>query len=99
MGDRKTKTICEFCMVSFSNLKSLQKHIKEQHKNAGVEKEYICKRCHKRFDRKESLQKHFQTHLRKTERKLFKCSHCKETFTFKFNMVKHILDVHGPLCS
>ena len=90
--------ICGFCMMKFADWRYLRKHIKEQHKEISAEKQYVCRKCHKRFDRKDSLQNHWKSHLDKKHRTLLKCSECKQAFTFKPNLRKHIVNVHGPLC-
>ena len=86
---------CEDCNSTFLEKKNYNKHMRNVHS----EKKLVCQHCQFKTNDNSSLKRHIITHETKEEppAKKIKCDQCFKTFSDKFNLNKHIKNVHGLL--
>ena len=80
--DKKDVINCRECEGIFSDKRSLNIHIKEQHP-----KRFKCTNCDKIFDSRWRLENHMQEHETRME---FKCDQCNKEFYLKWRLDKHV---------
>ena len=82
---------CPDCNLSFFYPGDRKKHVAEVHEAI---KKYVCDVCGKAFSRGGNLQRHIAGHI--GERK-FQCPTCDQAFISKFDMKKHVREVHHKI--
>ena len=88
---------CDECEIHFSMEKSLNRHMKEVHKetfkNLTVatiyDLRFTCDECEDIFPRNSNLIRHKET-VHKAGNKNFLCPNCQKPFSRKDNLKKHI---------
>lgn len=75
---------CESCEEQFTNLKTLRRHERFDHKNER--KQFPCKYCEKSFARKYKLNEHMMTH---NDDKPYACRTCNKGFSSNTNLRTH----------
>ena len=83
---------CEDCNSTFLEKKNYNKHMRNVHS----EKKLECQHCQFKTNDNSSLKRHIITHENKEEppAKKIKCDQCFKTFSDKFNLNKHVKNVH-----
>uniref|UniRef100_A0A1B0DNG0 C2H2-type domain-containing protein n=1 Tax=Phlebotomus papatasi TaxID=29031 RepID=A0A1B0DNG0_PHLPP len=95
---------CPICRHTFSDQETLKTHAMTIHshiiifpkslntktKNQGT---FACKICKRMFIK----QKYLQTHVRNIHaiEKDYQCAHCPKAFSFRYQIVRHLRDVHS----
>ena len=84
---------CPNCNSSFSEQYMLNSHIKHVHS----EKKLHCMTCDYKTNKNSHLKRHILTHEAKEEppAKKIKCDQCSQIFSNKFNLDRHVKNVHG----
>ena len=84
---------CPNCNSSFSEQYMLNAHIKHVHS----EKKLHCMTWDYKTNKNSHLKRHIKTHETDIEppAKKIKCDQCSQIFSDKFNLNKHVKNVHG----
>ena len=84
--------ICDFCKKEFVSVLSLNQHIRGTHKPKG---KYECFICDKIYSYERGLLSHNKlVHIDETY-KTYECNYCGIKYSDKYNLKKHILNMHG----
>jgi len=84
---------CFKCLITFSNPKAKQRHIKKSHWEEyklllqKTDTVFTCYRCDETFSTSDELSEHSASH--RAEAKPFSCSHCQATFQTFAEMKPH----------
>ncbi|CRL04838.1 CLUMA_CG017891, isoform A [Clunio marinus] len=89
MKTHTRKAQCDICKCTFTDDKSLQRHISKNHTKGQDERKFACEICGARFKRKEHVSSHLvYRHSSKDDRKFF-CKECPSTFLTKQDLRNH----------
>ena len=95
--DRDEVYFCFICEAGFCQVKSLQSHMRNVHKD-----EIPCKYCGQKFTRNGNLLTHLQSHEEGTWKpKIFQCVHCGKELRDRPALAKHYQNegpFHGKTC-
>ena len=82
--------VCSVCESSYKRKDALDRHFESAHGNNMYECPY--ENCGKLFKTRQKLNKHMKLHNSPKEK--FSCPNCKETFTKKLQLRRHIREKH-----
>ena len=79
--------LCEFCPASFSEKKTLHRHVRTKHSNTT----FNCEKCNFSSNRKDKLKDHVSS---KHFGNQFSCSKCSFSCGRKDNLIRHLKTYH-----
>ena len=85
---------CSVCGIDLSNLKFLQKHLKEVHGQTNIDslENYECETCGKKFAQKRNLKRHIN--IVHEGSKIYNCDVCGKDFGYLQCLRRHLKVVH-----
>ena len=88
---------CKKCLTLFVDRPTLLKHTCKNDNDINAKKYYICNHndCYKCFQQSHELNRH----KRLVHNKKIKCVHCKQKFSTKWHLNRHISNIHWDIYS
>jgi len=84
---------CKECDKSYSKGSALKAHVQGHHRKEG-DPLFVCHICGKSYTVQKNMRDHI-TRVHETEKVMYHCKGCKETFRFARNFNRHVL-AHWP---